>query len=169
MDDLLILGTNPTNLGEYETPITEWLQANRNQSLNHQKTKLVSLKQTGIIYLGFYLKQIESQKEPLLMQPTTKKKWSLVKALRHLENHSDQLPNHYHPLAKSSIRRPPHSISSVNSHLGLIKHSRCYEFRRTSLDKTINRTANLSFSKDGEVQIQPTLKIRGEFHSIRWK
>lgn len=169
MDDLLILGTAQEELKQFELPISIWLQKHRNQNLNHQKTNLVSLQKTGLIYLGFFLKQVAEPKEPLLILPTTKKKWSLVKALRNFENSVAHRLRKPHPLVRPMKRLPSNQLSSVNSHLGLMKHSRCYGLRKSSINKTIKRTSNLNVSKNGDVQIAPTIKIKGEFHSIRFK
>ena len=169
MDDLLILDTKSVAMETLGSQVTDWLEKHRNQTLNHQKTKLVSLKTTGLVYLGFYLKQAGDPKEPLLILPTRKKKWNLVKALRLIERHPLKSRISQHPLANPNQRSLNDPLGSVNSHLGLIKHSKSYAFKRKCLSRTIEQTSHLEISGEEIVKFNPNLKITGNFNSLALK
>ena len=168
MDDLTLLGTDPQKLLEMADPIDQWLRKNRFQKLNPSKTALTRLDK-GIRYLGYECKQIDSPSQPLQLFLEPKKKWAFVKNLRTWRK------------IEISERRKPHTLSasvesncelenklaSVNSQLGHIRHANSYRFRKHSLEKFIEETAqfpNLPVEIGGSC---PTLKIKRGYTAVK--
>jgi hypothetical protein len=168
MDDLLFLDTNSKTLELLPAIISDWLRINRNQDLNHKKTKLVFLKE-GLTYLGVICKQTDLTKEPLQIFPTKKRKWEFTKALRNCENSEWFLPELSHPLAFPNKYQNQKVLTSVNSHLGLLKHANTFKLRRASLTKAIVKTTvNIDEPDEYSCKYSP-LSIKKNFSVLTWK
>ncbi len=140
MDDLLLIDRDPDKIRDQADAIDGWLVNNRGQHLNPAKTNFTTLLR-GITYLGYMLRQTDSQKEPLQVFPEPIKKWQLVSALRKLESLGLPVPRRPHPLAplinaKDAIQ----NLASINSRLGILVHSRSFLVRKQALEHFIART-----------------------------
>jgi hypothetical protein len=168
MDDLILLDTDPEKLKSLIDPISAWLKTNRNQDLNHNKTNLVRLDQ-GTIYLGVFCKQTDSPQAPLIFLPTRKRKWNIIKSIHACENADWQNSILFHELAFPCKWRNNKLLSSLNSQLGLIKHTKSYSFRKKGITKLLNRiTQNVNEPKQNSTHWTP-LKAKKYFTSITWR
>ncbi len=168
MDDLLFLDTDQEILETLPSIISEWLRNNRNQDLNHNKTKLVSLKD-GLTYLGVICKQTDLTKEPLQIFPTKKRKWEFTKAVRNCEHSEWHWPERCHPLAFPNKYQNQNVLTSVNSHLGLLKHANTFKLRKESLTKALAKTTLNNNEPDEVASKYSPLKIKKNFSVLTWK
>lgn len=168
MDDLLLLDTDPQKLKAFIKPIDEWLQQNRNQKLNPRKTKLASLRK-GIIYLGFFCRQVDEPKDPLLVLLPKNKKWNFVQEIRRLENQKLNPVQGHHPLSRPSRKNVRNKIAGLNSYLGLATHAKTFNFRKQALQKLKNKTTeNFGLPKNLTLQWCP-IKISKKYTSVKIK
>ncbi len=142
MDDLILLGKTKEELAGLDLKINDWLNINRKQSLNHDKTKLLSLEK-GILFLGHWCVQTNNPKEPLEFYLKPNVQWEFIKSIKKLEECGVSEKLRCHPLSFYTEDEALRSmISSVNSRLGHIKHSRSWLFRKKTLEKLMFKTTN---------------------------
>lgn len=175
MDDLLLLDTDPEALRPLEIVIQNYLERKLNHSLNFNKTEFRPLTK-GITYLGYICHQEFNLKEPLQIYPTKKKKWQVIDEIRKIErkvtsDNSESLLNQKidpHPLGLF-IRKDQNELSSLNSRLGIIKHTNANRFKKHALEKL---KYNLTEFKDEPSEISDKycpIKISKDFNSIKFK
>lgn len=134
MDDLILLSDNRDQLEPVDTIVNEWLLENRLQKLNPMKTKLINLRD-GMDYLGCYVRQVESTKEPLLILPARKKCWDLVKSLRSIKDWNWEKMYFSHELAFADRSLHRRKLALVNARLGIMKHFSSYKNRKGAVEK----------------------------------
>lgn len=133
MDDLLCLETDREKLLDCIRPITEWALFERKQKINPDKTILGGFRKEGMDYLGH--KFIEKNGE-LGFYPQSKKRFNVVCVSKKV--YSDFAPSEsFHPLIpkESANRDYVKSLASFRAHLGNLKHSKSYQFRKKVVDK----------------------------------
>lgn len=135
MDDLTLLDTDCEKLSKLASVVDDWLIKNRNQNLNPTKTMLKPLT-SGIDYLGFRLKQVDSPKQPLLVLPQPPKKWKLVQEARRLTG-EQFMPIKAHELSFFVHHKNRGELQKLNSRLGLMVHTKSYRLRKKTLSKLI--------------------------------
>lgn len=75
----------------------------------------------------------------------------------------------FHELAFPYKWKNKKLLSSLNSQLGLIKHTRSYSFRKKGITKLLNRiTQNVSEPLQISSQWTP-LKTKKDFSSVTWR
>ncbi len=165
MDDLVLLGESREELLGLDLKIDEWLKTHRKQSLNHDKTKLLSLDQ-GLLFLGHWCVQTDSPKEPIEFYLKPNVKWEFIKCVKKLEKHGVSENFKSHQLSSyiedKNVQR---MVSSVNSRLGHIKHSKTWTFRKKTLEKlAFKMTHHLPHELGGSHSL---LKINKKFQKIK--
>lgn len=167
MDDLLLLDTDPEILKAFADPISKWLQEYRNQDLNHNKTRLLNLR-TGLTYLGVVCKQTDSAKEPLQFFTTKKRKWDFIKSIHKCESSQWLDRELLHDLAFPFRYKNKKQLASINSHLGILKHSNSYLFRKEALERCLLKTSgNLNNFPPLSRRFYP-LKTKRDYSVLTW-
>lgn len=175
MDDLLLLDTDPDFLRPLENIIQHYLEIKLKHSLNFQKTEFRPLTK-GITYLGYICRQDFNTKEPLQIYPTKKKKWQLIDEIKKIESkvNYDKSENFLNqkldpnPLSLL-VRANPNQLSSLNSRLGILKHTNCGRFKKHALEKM---EYNLTEFRDEPSEVSQKycpVKIRKDFNSVKFK
>lgn len=195
MDDLTLLDTDIEKLKPFESIIQHYLSSKLNQNLNFDKTELRPLTK-GITYLGFICRQDFNTKEPLQLYPTKKKKHQFIEELKKIErmvlhsedenslfqNEEDTYPKNSRRAAPKKfnenftphlhsppIPKYPYELASLNSRLGLLKHSNSMRFKKYALEKfKFNLTENNHLPSDFAMKYCP-IKIRKDFGSVKKK
>jgi len=160
MDDILILASSKDKLIGIEEKVDLWLQKNRNQKLNRAKTYLVPLT-SGLDYLGFRVKQIFEPKNPLMILPSKKKKFTLVKDFRKLRDWNWNIMFFPHELAFFDKTAHRTKLSSINSRLGMIKHTKSFTHRKATIENFLRP------EQQREIGLE-LLKIKGNFNSLKY-
>jgi RNA-directed DNA polymerase len=160
MDDLTLLDTNREKLEGLIQPISEWLKSKRGQDLHPLKTTLKSLQKDSIELLGY---RLLAPKDELIMQTRKSKQWAFVAQLREYESKGLSPSCFKHTLdIDTSNKKLKSMIGKINSHLGLMKHSQSYQFRKNTLTK-FREHINDELDFLGENK----LIIKGNFSSLK--
>ncbi len=160
MDDLLMLASSKEALRGIEQKVDSWLKINRNQNLNRAKSYLAPLTQ-GLEYLGVEVRQTFEPKNPLIILPTKKNKFKLVKEFRKLDSWNWNKMNRSHELAFLDKAAHRGKLSSINSRLGQLKNTKSYRHRSASIEKFLETKNEMVLGRD-------FLKIRGYFNSLKY-
>ena len=142
MDDLVLLAETREDLHGLDLKIDQWLKVHRKQSLNQDKTKLVSLSE-GILFLGHWCVQTDNPKEPIAFFLKPNIKWDFIQSVQKLEEYGIRENVKSHPLGSYIEDENVQSmIASVNSRLGHIKHAQSWTFRKKTLEKLTCKMTN---------------------------
>ena len=160
MDDILILASSKDKLNGIEEMVDSWLQKNRNQKLNRAKKYLVPLT-SGLDYLGFKVKQIFEPKNPLMILPSKKKKFTLVKDFRKLRDWNWNIMFFPHELAFFDKTAHRKKLSSVNSRLGMIKNTKSFTHRKATIENFLRPEQQREIGRE-------LLKVKGSFTSLKY-
>lgn len=166
MDDLLLLHDDPNWFTDVANKIDNWLQMERCQKLNPAKTTLNRLF-TGIDYLGFHLRQ--SPELGLIVLPSQKKLWDTVCEVRRLER-LDWWPERADfPFEFWNRANRRQELSSLNSRLGLIKHTKSFNIRRRICKKLKATTYQREMLLASELcrPLGAPLKVSSDFSAVR--
>lgn len=132
MDDLLLLDTDKDKLVEMIGKISLWIKNERKQEINPDKTILGSFRKDKMDYLGHLFKEKSGQ---LYCYPQSAKRYKVVSSAKAVYG-SFGLSTNY---AGTSLERKKESynkfLASFRAHLGNLKHSRSYLFRKKTIDK----------------------------------
>lgn len=160
MDDILVLDSSKEELFGIENNVDSWLQENRKQKLNREKTYLVPLT-SGLEYLGFEVRQIFEPKNPLMVRPSRKKKFALVRDFRKLNDWNWNIMFFPHELTFFDKTAHRTKLSSVNSRLGMIKHTKSFTHRKSTVEKFLRPEHEREVGRE-------LLKVKGDFNSLRY-
>jgi len=133
MDDFLLLDTDREKLLNCIRPITDWALIERKQRINPEKTVLGSFREKGMDYLGH---KFTEKKGELAFYPQSKKRFNVICVAKKV--YSDFAPSEsFHPLIpkESANRDYVKSFASFRAHLGNLKHSKSYQFRKKTVEK----------------------------------
>ena len=144
MDDLLLLDHDPEKLNEMISPVDQWLHTHRKQKLNPSKTILTDLSK-GIRYLGYELVlDSHCSSEPLQLFAEPLKKWKFIQAVRKMEYKQYSAPSKPHPFAPTPQNSEQmRNLSSINSRIGTLIHSKTYRFRKKVMDRFLKNSTEL--------------------------
>ena len=160
MDDILILASSKDKLNSIEEMVDSWLQKNRNQKLNRAKTYLVPLT-SGLDYLGFKVKQIFEPQKPLMILPSKKNKFALVKDFRKLRDWNWNIMFFPHELTFCDKTAHRTKLSSINSRLGMIKHTKSFTHRKATIEKFLRPQHEREIGRE-------LMKVKGNFNSLKY-
>ncbi|MBK7961665.1 MAG: hypothetical protein IPK04_11015 [Bdellovibrionales bacterium] len=160
MDDILVLASSKESLYGLEQKWILGLWKKRNQKLNRAKTYLVPLT-SSLDYLGFEVKQVFEPKDPLMILPSKKKKFTLVKDFRKLNDWNWNKMFFPHELAFFDKGAHRTKLSSVNSRLGMIKNTKSFIHRKITMEKFL-------LGQQNEKLARMLLKSKGHFNSLKY-
>ncbi len=133
MDDLLLIDESEEKLLAAIRPIEEWLRKKRKQEINPDKTIIGAFREVSMDYLGH--KFIEKNGE-LLIFPQSSKRYKLVCSSKKLySNFAPIKTDHHLMLKRKGPKNYIKSLASFRAHLGNLKHSKSYFFRKRVIEK----------------------------------
>ena len=173
MDDLLLLDTDLEKLKPFEQLIQNYLQIKLKQSLNFDKSDLKPLTK-GVTYLGYVCKQEFNLQEPLQIYPTKKKKWQFIQELQKIERRF-RTPNSKKPFNEKIdphplsffINKEKQELSSLNSRLGIFRHTNSGRFKKRALQKFQHNMTEHNDMPSDFFQKNSVVSINKEFNSVK--
>ena len=145
--------------------------------LNPRKSSLSDLR-SGINYLGYRVVQTDSPKNPAKLRSQPKRNWDFIADLRALEKKGLPKKTKSHPFAIApNYKAQRERLASINSRLGLFKHSESYRFKKQAMEhfrkQTVSLTINLQAMNQDQSEVSITedewspFVIKEDFSSIK--